>query len=109
MKHKPIKEPVYTRFPMMLIGIFIALYPVICFPVTLKLSDAELPFVPAHGGALTDLCVRSREIVLFAVGICLILFWLGERIFPTTREGLRCWTERRLCRLQGQGLSCFLQ
>ena len=104
MKQKSIKEPVYTRFPMMLIGVFIALYPVICFPVTLKLSEAELPFVPAHGGALTDLCVRSREIVLFAVGVCLILFWLGERIFPDHPRKSPLLDRKALLPLAGTGL-----
>lgn len=75
-------ERLWLRLPGIFIGAFIALYPVMCFPVRLRLTEAELMFVPNNGGVLTDLCVRSREILLFAAGLILILYWLEERVFP---------------------------
>lgn len=82
MKQKQLKKQGYTRLPMIFIGVLTALWPMTGFPVTITLTEAESVYVPNLGGAITDLCVRSREILLFAAGAALVLFWLGERIFP---------------------------
>lgn len=82
MKQKQLKKQGYTRLPMIFIGVLTALWPLTGFPVTITLTEAESVYVPNLGGTITDLCVRSREILLFAAGAALVLFWLGERVFP---------------------------
>lgn len=104
MKQKQLKKPRYTRLPIIFIGVFTALWPLAGFPVRIRLSEAETAYVPNLGGELTDLCVRSREILLFAVGVSLILFWLGERIFPDHPRRPALLSRNALPLLAGTGI-----
>ena len=60
----------------------IALMPVIASSMEIILHECELPLVPNGGGILVDHCQRQREILVFAAGCILLLYWAGERIFP---------------------------
>lgn len=51
-------------------------------PANIFLSPDESFIVPNSAGIITDYCLRSREILLFATAILLALFWVGERVFP---------------------------
>lgn len=104
MKQKQLKKQGYTRLPMIFIGVLIALWPLTGFPVTITLTEAESVYVPNLGGAITDLCVRSREILLFAAGAALVLFWLGERIFPDSPRRSPLLSRHALPLMAGTGL-----
>lgn len=104
MKQKQLKKQGYTRLPMIFIGVLIALWPLTGFPVTITLTEAESVYVPNLGGAITDLCVRSREILLFAAGAALVLFWLGERIFPDKPRRSPLLSRHALPLMAGTGL-----
>ena len=104
MKQKQLKKQGYTRLPMIFIGVLIALWPLTGFPVTITLTEAESVYVPNLGGAITDLCVRSREILLFAAGAALVLFWLGERIFPDNPRRSPLLSRHALPLMAGTGL-----
>lgn len=104
MKQKQLKKQGYTRLPMIFIGVLIALWPLTGFPVTITLTEAESVYVPNLGGAITDLCVRSREILLFAAGAALVLFWLGERIFPDKPRCSPLLSRHALPLMAGTGL-----
>ena len=60
----------------------IALMPVIAGSMEIILHECELPLVPNGGGIIVDHCQRQREILVFAAGCILLLYWAGERIFP---------------------------
>lgn len=104
MKQKQLKKQGYTRLPMIFIGVLTALWPLTGFPVTITLTEAESVYVPNLGGAITDLCVRSREILLFAAGAALVLFWLGERIFPDKPRRSPLLSRHALPLMAGTGL-----
>lgn len=104
MKQKQLKKQGYTRLPMIFIGVLTALWPLTGFPVTITLTEAESVYVPNLGGAITDLCVRSREILLFAAGAALVLFWLGERIFPDNPRRSPLLSRHALPLMAGTGL-----
>ena len=104
MKQKQLKKQGYTRLPMIFIGALTALWPLTGFPVTITLTEAESVYVPNLGGAITDLCVRSREILLFAAGAALVLFWLGERIFPDKPRRSPLLSRHALPLMAGTGL-----
>ena len=104
MKQKQLKKQGYTRLPMIFIGVLTALWPLTGFPVTITLTEAESVYVPNLGGAITDLCVRSREILLFAAGAALVLFWLGERIFPDSPRRSPLLSRHALPLMAGTGL-----
>lgn len=104
MKQKQLKKQGYTRLPMIFIGVLTALWPLTGFPVTITLTEAESVYVPNLGGAITDLCVRSREILLFAAGAALVLFWLGERVFPDTPRRSPLLSRHALPLMAGTGL-----
>lgn len=104
MKQKQLKKQGYTRLPMIFIGVLIALWPLTGFPVTITLTEAESVYVPNLGGAITDLCVRSREILLFAAGAALVLFWLGERVFPDNPRRSPLLSRHALPLMAGTGL-----
>lgn len=104
MKQKQLKKQGYTRLPMIFIGVLIALWPLTGFPVTITLTEAESVYVPNLGGAITDLCVRSREILLFAAGAALVLFWLGERIFQDNPRRSPLLSRHALPLMAGTGL-----
>ena len=89
---------------MIFIGVLTALWPLTGFPVTITLTEAESVYVPNLGGAITDLCVRSREILLFAAGAALVLFWLGERIFPDKPRRSPLLSRHALPLMAGTGL-----
>ena len=104
MKQKQLKKQGYTRLPMIFIGVLTALWPLTGFPVTITLTEAESVYVPNLGGAITDLCVRSREILLFAAGAALVLFWLGERVFPDKPRRSPLLSRHALPLMAGTGL-----
>ena len=104
MKQKQLKKQGYTRLPMIFIGVLIALWPLTGFPVTITLTEAESVYVPNLGRAITDLCVRSREILLFAAGAALVLFWLGERVFPDKPRRSPLLSRHALPLMAGTGL-----
>ena len=104
MKQKQLKKQCYTRLPMIFIGVLTALWPLTGFPVTITLTEAESVYVPNLGGAITDLCVRSREILLFAAGAALVLFWLGERVFPDKPRRSPLLSRHALPLMAGTGL-----
>lgn len=104
MKQKQLKKQGYTRLPMIFIGVLTALWPLTGFPVTITLTEAESVYVPNLSGAITDLCVRSREILLFAAGAALVLFWLGERIFPDKPRRSPLLSRHALPLMAGTGL-----
>lgn len=104
MKQKQLKKQGYTRLPMIFIGVLTALWPLTGFPVTITLTEAESVYVPNLGGAITDLCVRSREILLFAAGAALVLFWLGERVFPDNPRRSPLLSRHALPLMAGTGL-----
>lgn len=104
MKQKQLKKQGYTRLPMIFIGVLTALWPLTGFPVTITLTEAESVYVPNLGGAITDLCVRSREILLFAAGAALVLFWLGERIFTDKPRRSPLLSRHALPLMAGTGL-----
>lgn len=104
MKQKQLKKQGYTRLPMIFIGVLTAIWPLTGFPVTITLTEAESVYVPNLGGAITDLCVRSREILLFAAGAALVLFWLGERIFPDKPRRSPLLSRHALPLMAGTGL-----
>lgn len=76
------KLPGYTRIPGWIIAVFIAAMPLLSVPIEIILTKAELIVVPGSGGIFGDISQRFREIVLFITGVGLLLFWLGERVFP---------------------------
>lgn len=104
MKQKQLKKQGYTRLPMIFIGVLTALWPLTGFPVTITLTEAESVYVPNLGGAINDLCVRSREILLFAAGAALVLFWLGERVFPDKPRRSPLLSRHALPLMAGTGL-----
>lgn len=79
-KTRPI--PKYTFFPAILISGLIAVWAIMIIPQILKLTNDELYIVPNSTGVFCDYFIRGREIIVFAAGLLLLLFWLGERIFP---------------------------
>ncbi|MGN1119706.1 MAG: hypothetical protein ACI4Q4_05070, partial [Oscillospiraceae bacterium] len=83
-KAKPLtpKVPAYTLIPAVGICAFLLLWAVWAVPTTIPLSVEERWYVPNTAGAVTDICLRGREILLFVTAVLLILYWLGERIFP---------------------------
>ena len=72
----------YTRIPTIIICGFLCVSVLFAVPADMTLSPDEIFIVPNSSGGITDYCLRGREILLFSVAILLILFWLGERIFP---------------------------
>lgn len=79
---KSRKLPLYTRLPSYFILLFIVIMPLLAVPVTITLTSAELTVVPNSDGTFTDYTQHFREMFLFASAVGLILFHLGERIFP---------------------------
>ena len=66
----------------MIICGFLCISVLFAVPADMTLSPDEIFIVPNSSGGITDYCLRGREILLFSVAILLVLFWLGERIFP---------------------------
>lgn len=74
--------PIYTRIPPMIICGFLCVSVLFAIPADIILSPDESFIVPNTSGGITDYCLRGREILLFCIAILLVLFWLGERMFP---------------------------
>lgn len=81
-KQKKQKTPIYTSVPVYILAAFVAALPLMALPISIELSEAELFVIPNSGGVYVDAYLRFREILLFVTGAGLLLFLLGERIFP---------------------------
>lgn len=54
--------------------------PIIAFPIKIPITGETIFYLPE--GFWIDYCVASREIMTFAAAMILLLYFLGERIFP---------------------------
>lgn len=62
--------------------VLIAAMPAAAVTLELRLNDCEIWLVPNQNGFMTDYCMQFHEILVFLAGCILLLYWLGERIFP---------------------------
>ena len=74
--------PIYTKFPPLLICAALCVSVLFAVPSEVALSEEESYLVPSYGSGIIDYCIRGREVLLFSVAVVIVLFWLGERIFP---------------------------
>lgn len=92
---KQQRTPAYTMIPGLMIAVFIAVMPLLALPLEIVLTEAELMYIPNSGGVYVDIYQRFREIILFTSGVLLLLFWLGERIFPDSPVVSPLMSEKR--------------
>ncbi len=88
MKNKRVKEKRigYRQVFLMICTAFWCIYPFIARLVIKKIPDVEAKFFSNTNGLIIDLLLFSKEValVIFTGGI--ILYFLGERIFPDRIE-----------------------
>lgn len=85
MKNKSANKtlPAYTRIPPIIICTFMCVFVLFTLPVEIILGFDEQSLVPCKGGeGIVDFCLRGRELLTFAAGLAILLFWAGERVFP---------------------------
>ncbi len=82
MKSTKTREPIYSRIPPIIICSFLCISVLFAVPAEIILRREESYLVPCSSDVIVDLCLRSREILVFATAIFILLFWIGERIFP---------------------------
>lgn len=66
--------------PVIGLTIFMIISPLTAFSVKIPITGKTAFYLP--GSVWEDLCVASREILIFSAGAALLLFFLGERVFP---------------------------
>ncbi len=79
-KCKKKKRLIYPLIPVIGLTIFMTISPFLTFPVNIPITGETMFYLP--GGFWIDYCVASREILTFSAGVALLLFFLGERVFP---------------------------
>lgn len=84
---------IYDKLPAYAIALFLTLYAVLAIPVTCKAQSAEIYYMPAE--SITDYFVLCREILLFAFSAALVVYFIGERIFPDSPLKPRLLADKR--------------
>lgn len=79
-KYKKKKRPVYPLIPVIGLTIFMVISPLMAFSVRIPVTGETKFYLP--GEFWVDYCVASREFLTFSAGAALLLFFLGERVFP---------------------------
>lgn len=79
-KYKKEKRLIYPLIPVICLTIFMTSSPLLTFSENIPITGETIFYLP--GGYWVDYCVASREIIAFAAGAALFLFFIGERIFP---------------------------
>lgn len=79
-KHKKEKRLIYPLIPVIGLTIFMIISPLAAFSVKIPVTGETAFYLPE--GIWVDHCVASREILIFAAGIAMLIFFLGERVFP---------------------------
>lgn len=79
-KCKKKKRLIYPMIPVIGLTIFMIISPLMAFSVNIHVTGETIYYLP--GGFWVDYCVASREIMIFSAGAALLLFFLGERVFP---------------------------
>lgn len=79
-KRKKEKRLIYPLIPVIGLTIFMIISPLTAFSVKIPVTGETAFYLPE--GIWVDHCVASREILIFAAGIAMLIFFLGERVFP---------------------------
>lgn len=79
-KKKKEKRLIYPLIPVIGLIIFMIISPLLAFSVNIPITGETIFYLP--GRIWVDYCVASREILAFSAGAALLLFFLGERVFP---------------------------
>lgn len=79
-KCKRGRRLIYPLIPVIGLAIFVTIFPLLAFSVKIPVIGETTFYLPE--GFWVDYCVASREILTFSAGTALILFFLGERVFP---------------------------
>lgn len=88
MKTKQVKEKRvgYRQVFLIICAAFWCIYPFITRLVIKKIPDVEAKFFSNSNGRIIDLLLFSKEIALIIFSIGMILYFLGEKIFPDRIE-----------------------
>lgn len=76
------KKPGYRQIFLIICALFWSIYPFITRVVVKKIPEIEASFFSNKNGQIIDLFLFPKEIVLAVFSGAVILYFLGERIFP---------------------------
>ncbi|MGN0609819.1 MAG: O-antigen ligase family protein [Oscillospiraceae bacterium] len=82
-KTKKYAEPRYAKIPLLILSFYFALSVILVFPAEVPVKGAAEYFISGNG-IYVDCCIFSREIIMLVLSAGLILYFIGERIFPGT-------------------------
>lgn len=85
-QHKKIENRKYRSIFLAICLGFMAFYPFICRICMMKLPKAETEIYSSTNGYQADLVCYSKEIALIFFAGILLLYFLGEKIFPDKIE-----------------------